>query len=212
MDGTAWVIDRRLAVPLPYFLIEDLPGFSSLSLLYRLGAAASLALALLAAGAIRGLPQRWLAPVLAGLVALEFRIAAPVHGLPDTSQMVLDPAFDVLAKAPKGAVVNYPVAGGRSYLYEQSVHHKPLTGSLNFPNNSASRLLWAAMLKDAAAKNTKQPLKSTRRVARKHKIRYLVIHQDENARPDMHDQAVRALDAAQEPLAEGQGVRIHALW
>ncbi len=212
IDGTAWVIDRRLAVPLPYFIIEDLPGFSALSLLYRLGAAASLALAMLAAGAIRGLPQTWLAPVLAGLVALEFRIAAPVHGLPDTSRMVLDPAFDVLAKAPEGAVVNYPVAGGRSYLYEQSVHHKPLTGSLNFPNNSASRSLWAAMLKDAAGKNVKQPLESTRRVARKQKIRYLVIHQDESARPDMHDQAVRALDAAQEPLAEGQGVRIHALW
>lgn len=212
MDGTAWVIDRRLAVPLPYFVIEDLPGFSSLSLLYRLGAAASLALALLAAGAVRALPQSWAAPLLAVLVALEFRLAAPVHGLPDTSQMALDPAFDVLADAPKGAVINYPVAGGRSYLYEQSVHHKPLTGSLNFPNNSASRLVWAAMLQDAAAKNAGQPLKNTRRVARKQKIRYLVIHEDGSARPDMHDQAVRALDAAQEPIAEGQGVRIHALW
>lgn len=212
MDGTAWVIDRRLAVPLPYFLVEGLPGFSSLSLLYRLGAAAALAAALLAAGAVRALPQSWAAPVLAVLVFLEFRAAAPVQGLPQVSQMALDPAFEVLREAPKGAVINYPVAGGRSYLYEQSVHHKPLTGSLNFPNNSASRLVWAALIQDATSKNPNQPLMNTRRVARKQKIRYLVIHEDSSARPDMHDQGVRALDAAQEPLAVGQGVRIHALW
>lgn len=211
MDGAAWVIDRRLAVPLPYFLLEGAPGFSSLSLLWRLAVLPSLGLALLAAGAVARIDRPWAAPALLALLVVDLRLLSPVAGLPEHADFELDPAFQALAEAPSGAVINYPVAGGRSYLYEQTAHDKPLTGTLNFPNNPASRAVWSALLSDARTRDGK-PLQRTQGAAHSKGIRYLVIHEDPTARPDMHDEAVRYLESVQSPIAEGNGVRIHALY
>jgi hypothetical protein len=214
VDGAAWILDRRLVVGLPWFLVERLPGLSSLSLLYRLALAPSLALAVLAAGAVAHPGRARWTPVLVGVVALELRLLSPVAALPETSDAQVAAPIHWLADAPKGAVMNFPVVGGRRFLYEQTVHGHPLTGGLNFPNGPSSRLVWAAMTR--ANEQGLEGAAYTRevgRVAQRQGVRYLVVHEDANARPDMHDAAVSAmLRADPVPAAEGDGVRVHKLW
>jgi hypothetical protein len=116
-----------------------------------------------------------------------------------------------LAGEPDGAVMNFPVVGGRAYLYEQTVHHKVLTGGLNFPNNNASRRVWKEALANVDAAPAALAAAVTR-AARAEGVRYLVVHQDPMARPDMHDTAVRALADAFAPIAEGDGMRVYRFW
>lgn len=211
MDGQPWILDRRLAVPLPYFLLEGAPGFSGLSLLYRLGMLPALALAVLAGAAVVGRPR--LAPGLAALVAVELLWLSPMRGLPTMTSTAVEAPVQWLAEAPDGAVMNFPVVGGRGYLFEQTVHGKPVAASLNFPNNEASRRVWSAAIKAAAEQQTPEQVR--RRVteaARRQKIRYLVVHKDADARPDMHDDAVRAISASFPAAAEGPTVQVYALW
>ena len=211
MDGQPWILDRRLAVPLPYFLLEGAPGFSGLSLLYRLGMLPALGLAVLAASAVARRPN--LAPGLAALIAVELLWLSPMRGLPSMTPTVAEAPIQWLAEAPDGAVMNFPVVGGRGYLFEQTVHGKPVAASLNFPNNEASRRVWSAAIKAAA---DKQPAEAVRRkvgeAARRQKIRYLVVHHDADARPDMHDDAVRAIAGAFTVAAESPAVQVYALW
>ena len=81
--GSPVILAGDRAVPLPYFLVEGLPGFSSLSLIFRLALAPALAAALLAAvgyGAVAarlGLLGRWLpVAVVLGILA-EKRLVSP---------------------------------------------------------------------------------------------------------------------------------------
>ena len=107
--------------------------------------------------------------------------------------------------------MNFPVVGGRAFLYEQTAHHKPLTGSLNFPNNATSRKVWKIILDHVAD----PPDRLAAQVAQASEplgVRYLVVHTDPMARPDMHDTAVRALRDVLPVLAEGDGVRVYRLW
>lgn len=195
-------------VPLPYFLVEWAPGFSSLSLIYRLSMAPALALAVLAAAGFGGRRYSLLVPLL---ILLEGRLLSPLGGLPDTVDAQPAPAIVALQAAPEGAVMNFPVAGGRPYLYEQTVHHKPLTDTINFPNNQASKQVWAAML-DGAALQPDRFRATVASVARREGVRYLVVHHDQEARPDMHDLAVRAVEDAYEALAEDDAVKVYKLW
>lgn len=211
-DGQAWILDGRLAVPLPYLLLERLPGFSSLSLVYRLAAAPALALAVLAGGAAAALTPRG-AALLGAVVLAELRLAAPTAGLPEHTPAPDTAALRWLREAPEGAVMNFPVVGGRAYLYEQTVHQKPMAAGLNFSNNSASRRVWSALLSAAERGLAPDALRAqVARAARGQKVRYLVVHEDPLARPDMHDSAVRALAAAAQPAASGPGVQVYALW
>ena len=201
MDGEPLVFGDY-AIALPWLVVERLPGLSSLSLLYRLAAAPSLALALLAAQGV----GRW-GPLWALAVALELRLLSPVAGLPGLAEVGDDQALTWLRGAPEGAVMNFPVAGGRRYLYEQTVHQKPIAGSLNFPNNGASMRVWSALLKEE-----EDLLAEAGRAGRREGLRYLVVHEDPVARPDQHDEAVRRLSEAMEPAARGPGVEVYALW
>ena len=116
--------------------------------------------------------------------------------------------------------MNFPVVGGRAYLYEQTIHHKPIAGTLNFPNNNASRKVWAAIL-DARTESADNPdgFKSrVRAKARSVGVRYVVVHADESVRPDMHDEAVRALAEVYEPIAVpvtatgAPSIEVYRLW
>ena len=138
-DASAWVIFDDRVVPLPYLLLEYLPGFDGLSLLYRLAMATSLALALLAAAGLAGRARWWLAPPA---ILLEGWLLCPLGGLPDAVDASVSPAVAAIAEGPDGAVMNFPVVGGRNYLYEQTVHQRPVTDTLNFPNNLTSRRVW----------------------------------------------------------------------
>ncbi|MCP4803714.1 MAG: hypothetical protein GY884_00045 [Proteobacteria bacterium] len=213
MDGSPVLLEGNLGIPLPYFVVERLPGFSSLSLLYRLAAGPALALSVLAGGLFAS--SRWgrLAPVAALLLVAELRFASPVAGLPDTEPTEVSEPIEWLREAPDGAVMNFPVVGGRGYLFEQTVHAKPLAGTLNFPNNRAGMKVWAALLEATEAGLEPAEFKAkVGHVARKEGIRYVVVHVDPMARPDMHDEAVRALKTAVPAASEEPGVRVHALW
>lgn len=186
-NGHAWVFLDDRAMPLPYLLLEGLPGFGSLSLLWRLGQAPILAVALLAAVAASSLRPRVVALLLVA-VLMEARLVSSTGFLPATTPAQVHPAIEALAEAPPGAVLNHPVVGGQAYLHEQTAHGHPLAGRLNFPNNSAGMALW-------------QELRETDRDARKYRaavsaraealgVRYLVVHLEPGARPDMHDDAV----------------------
>lgn len=213
MDGSPVILDGNLGIPLPYFLVELLPGFDSLSLLYRLAAAPSLALSVLAGAAVARTRWAHLAPLAAlGLVA-ELRLASPVAGLPDVESTESSEPIEWLRDAPDGAVMNFPVVGGRGYLYEQTRHEKPLAGTLNFPNNRAGMKVWGAMLQATEAELSPEEFRaSVGRAARGQGIRYVVVHIDPMARPDMHDEAVRALKEAIPASSEAPGIRVHALW
>lgn len=165
MDGFPVSIAGR-ALPLPYALLEKLPGFASLSLLYRLATVSALCLALLADRA-----KPWLAP----LVLAEVLLVSPARGLPEVTEVPDQPAAEALAAMPDGAVINLPVLAGRNFLYEQALHHKPVAGSLNSGvNRSGLRVLHAARLlrkgeieKDAFVS-----------VAKEEGIRYVLLHKN----------------------------------
>jgi hypothetical protein len=204
--GSPVVLDGNLAIPLPYLLLEPLPLFGSLSLLWRLAQLPAIALAVLAdrsAGRL-GSP-------LAAVALLETTLLSPMAGGLPHADGVPSPPIVALATLPEGAVMNFPVVGGRGYLYEQTIHHHPLTGGLNFPNNAASRRVWKAIL-DADRDDAAAVAAAATEAARTTGVRYLVVHLDPMARPDLHDAAVRAIKAAFPPAAEGGGVRVYALW
>ena len=190
-EGLAWVFLDERVMPLPYLLLERLPGFGSLSLLWRLAVGPVLALGVVAAWTLRHTKPPWV--LLVGLlVVAEFRWVAPTAQLPAMTDSRLHPALEVLAESPEGAVLNHPVVGGRAYLHEQTGHRQPLAARLNFPNNGVGRVVWesarkAASLDDAGAR------KLVRQTAQDMGVRYVVVHDDPDAGPDMYDDAVQNL-------------------
>ncbi len=210
--GQPLLLPGDRVIPLPYLLLERLPGFSGLSLLFRLALLPSLALALLGSAAVSGLRARgWLIGLALALgVVLELRLVAPVRALPELSQVHRSSALEQLAGAPDAAVMNFPVAGGRRYLFEQSIHHKPITGGLNFPNNATSKRVWDAIIDGAASPDSGYRAR-VEQAACAEGIGYLVVHADPEARPDRHDLGVQALRSVLPVLAEDATLRIHQL-
>ena len=209
----ALFLDQR-GIPLPYFLLESLPGFSSLSLLYRFTQGVSLALSLLAGAALLTLwPNRahlrWAA---VAFVVFEFVVLAPTAGLPHFSDAQTQPVFEDLKNAPPGAVMNFPVVGGRRYLFEQTMHEKPLAASLNFPNNPAAQRGWDTLDTVLHAQEGTPSAGDIAGVMEPLGLRYIVVHHDPLARPDMHDRIVQQLGQVLQPLAQEDNVAIYALW
>ena len=238
-NGQAWVFSDGLVVPMPYFLVEGFPGFESLSLLFRLGMLPMLALCVAASGVVLWCKKKWW--ILPILVFIDLRFLSPVAGLPTVERAEVSPVFTALNKAPAGAVMNYPIVGGRAYLYEQTVHKKPVAGRLNLPNNHSSRKLWK-VLDEVLSLPPELARKKVRAVAKKSKtgdcqtirrqcdygefrptsqadtcrcfsgVRYLVVHQDELARPDMHQNAVRWASEQLPVLASDENIKVIQLW
>lgn len=206
--GDPVILPGKRAIPLPYLLLEKLPGFSSLSLLWRLAQLGSLALILFAATTVRGR----IALFATALGLAEVRLFSPARSLPNHVDSTLSPVFLSLRDAPEGAVMNFPVVGSRGYLYEQTVHRKPVTGSLNFPNNNTSRRIWKVAV-DNTVHNTVVFRQKVSAAAEEAGVRYLVLHTDARSFDDsMHTGAVRAIKAAYEPSWSGQGVQIYAFY
>ena len=190
-DALAWVFLDDRVWPLPYLLLERLPGFSALSLLWRLGAGPALGVALLAAWSLRGRRPVW-AVVTLLLVSLEAQLVAPTGGMPAFTDARVHTALDALRNAPDGAVLNHPVVGGRAYLHEQSVHGQPLAGRLNFPNNGVGKAVWEAARR-ATTMDDVEGRKAVQQAAEQHGVRYVVLHEDPLAGPDMYDEAAASL-------------------
>jgi hypothetical protein len=148
--------------------------------------------------------------VAALAVFAEARLVSPVAGLPSTSLAVHADPITALAQAPPGAVMNFPVAGGRRYLFEQTLHHKPLTGGLNFPNNATSRRVWKVIV-DGVGDDRVGYRQRVEATACAEGVGYLVVHVDAMARPDVHDRGVKALHHSLPVLASTPSLRVHQL-
>jgi hypothetical protein len=211
------ILWEQRAIPLPYLLVESLPGFSELRLPYQLTQATALAVSLLAAAALHGRAQRWV-PVAVGLLLFEVTQVSPAAGVPATVSVRPQPAIRALSLAPPGAVMNYPFVPVRSYLYEQTVHRKPIAGRVDSIRNRASRRLWKRIRSHAI----RDPAGFRDRVsaaAKKAGIRYVVLHTDPDVPPNMYDAAVNALERAYAPLpttgaddGEPNTTRVISLW
>ena len=182
-------------------------------MLYRLGALPFLALAVLAGGAVVGRGPRWVPWGLALLVYGELRLVAPTSELPERTDVTHPEPLDVLAQAPEGAVMVYPLAGGRPHLYDQLAHRKPLAAILNFPANDASHKVWRVALRAANDRSSAERLRRhLSSAAKRHGVRYLVVRHEPDTRLDMHTGAVAAVERAFEPLASDDRVTVYALW
>ena len=213
LDGRPLLVDDRWVVALPYALLERLPGFSSLSLLYRLGALPLLAVAVLGGGAVGRRGPPWVPLAAAALVLLELRFAAPTAGLPEHTVVAHPSPLLELRDAPEGAVMVYPLAGGRPHLYDQLAHEKPLAAILNFPANDASHKVWRVALRAASDRTSSERLRRhVSSAARRQGVRYLVVRHEADTRLDMHSGAVAAVERAFEPLAADDQVAVYALW
>jgi hypothetical protein len=206
MDGMPVQLAGR-ALPLPWRLVENLPGFSGLSLLWRLAAAPCLALALLADRAMARLP--WKATLgVATLLLLELRLLSPAAALPAFSPVPRSPALEALAEAPPGAVINLPLAANRAYLYEQTLHRQPLAAGLNTGATRGALELLAELRLHRQGELDEAALIEG---ARRRGIRYVVVHRDQLvAEPFLP--ALGALRDRGAPLYEDELLRVHALW
>ena len=137
--------------------------------------------------------------------------------------------------------MNYPIVGGRPYLYEQILHRKPLAGRLNFPNNHASRKAWAALQEASDTTETDPQVFLRQRLMKTQSgacadvesgcvhgllqrlpqegscrcqfgVRYLVLHSDDLARPDMHSGLALWASEALPTLAESSELKVLQLW
>lgn len=195
---------RGRAMPLPYLLLEGLPGFNSLSLLYRVAGVSALALAVLADRTVIGR----FSPVAALLVGLEASLLSPARGLPAVSQVPHSPALQELAGAPDGAIINLPIAASRTYMFEQTIHHKPLASSLNTGANQASLRVLTAARRVKAGQMTVQDVAD---VALGERVRYVVIHKNLLITEPFTD-AASVIKQNFRLMSEDATVRVYALY
>jgi hypothetical protein len=154
------------AFPLPYALLEGLPGFASLSLLYRIATLVPLGLGLLADRA-----PGWLAP----LVLVETLALSPARGLPALTTVERPAPLLALAVEEEGALISLPASFARTRLYEQTLHGHPLAASLNSGVTPAGLRVLAALRKVA---KHELAWEEARAVARAEGVRFVVVHND----------------------------------
>ena len=200
-DGEPLVV-AGLAFPLPFWLIENAPGFSELSLVFRFALLGQLALVFLNA---RGVPSPLWAALVLVLVVLERPLATsygPSHSVIELSHRE---AMVKLREAPAGSVMQVPVAGGTPQLYWQTLHQKPVVGQLNSSGNARS----IQLLKLA----TEQPaIELFQRRARQLDIRYLLISDRPSLPPREWSSGVSWLETQLSPLVREPGLVILQLW
>ncbi len=201
----------ELAIPLPFLLLESYGGFSALSLPWKLALGPSILLAMLAGVAIDRRGRR-MALAAVALLWLEASWWAPTAELRETVDVRGTDSLHALAEAPDGAVMNYPLQMGRPYLFEQTIHGKPVAGGLNDVANTQAMRLWGRIL----AESQSDPDAFHRAVsstAERLGIRYLVIHTDPDAEPDVYSRPVAELERLFDVPEWGRGqVRVVPLW
>jgi len=187
------------ALPLPYAIVEALPGFGALSLLYRLATLVPLGLGLLADRAH---------PSLGALVVAETLLLSPVRALPGQVATDVPGPVAALAAEPEGAVISLPSSFARTRLFEQTAHQHPLTASINAGLNPAALAVLAALRKVEEHALTPE---QAAEIAREKGVRYVIIHPDE-AMEATFAPAVRVLKSRFRTLGDTPEARVFALY
>ena len=200
-----------LGVPLPFLLLESFPGFGALSLPWKFALGPVIGLSILAGLAIDQRGRRTTL-IAMSMITLDVLVMAPTAERSRVVSVDDDASLRGLRAAPPGAVINYPLAPGRGYLAEQLVHQKPIAGMLNRVGNEPAARLW----KRIRAESRKDPDTFHRAVsstAERLGIRYVVIHTDPDAEPDMYTSAVIQMERLFDVPEWGQGqTRVIQLW
>lgn len=184
MDGHPFLIQGALAIPLPYFLLEPLPIFSSMTLLYRLSWMPILGVILLSVWIVEHhLSKKYFWCMM---LLMDSLFCNPNRNLPEFSRL-FEPGLQEnllwLAEQESGAVVHYPLVGGRPYLFWQSIHRHPVAGMLNSPiNSSYAKLL--DFLEYRANYSSKTWVNELSEIAKRQGIRYWIVDLDPKIMPD----------------------------
>ena len=181
------VLVASLGIPLPYFVLEQLPLFDHLTLLYRLSWVPIVGLTCLATQQW-GIRYRW---AFLFLAAAESMTVSPVRSLPDCTNVS---TLEVLKgiKEPAGAVGFYPLVGGRPYMMSQLWHHQPMATTLNFPANTAAIKILEAMRQNEDS--TEQEFRrAVVQESKRRGIRYWIVDRDPAVMPDEYFYGVQKL-------------------
>jgi hypothetical protein len=187
------------AFPMPYAWLEALPGFSSLSLVYRIATLAPLCLGLLADRA-----PSWLAPLL----VLESMLFSPARHLPDLTPVDAAPGLVALRDSGEGALISLPASFARTRLYEQTVHGHPLTASLN-SGTTASGLRVLAALRKVAKREAEWS--EAEAIARESGVRFVVVRTDVAIEANFQT-SIRALRDHAQLLSTGDNRVVYAIY
>ena len=205
-QGQPLIIGNK-GIPMVYIILERLPLFSHLTLLYRLGWIPAIASVIVLAFHITRKRELF---VLMGCMVLDNYFLSPTRNIPNVLQIpvVQQEMFTKLSNMPEGAVMHYPLVGGREYLFLQTIHHKPVAGILNFPLNAASRKVYNVIEKYASVQmgssagqigmrdeygqySTKMIQEKVSLVAKQQGIRYMIMDKNPNIMPDQYYLSVR---------------------
>jgi len=196
-------------LPMPFALLDELPGFATLALNWRFGTGTLLVLALIAARAAAGWRprSRW-ALILA--VALQTRFLSPVAGGVPAMDIRPEPVLLALADAPEGAVVHLPMKGQQATLYAQRIHRKPITAELN--SGGERGLAFWDVARDHLLRNDEAGfLEAVEGLG----VRYLVVHVDPALRADPNWTLYRRIATdfpSLEPDSWSGDLEVYALW
>ena len=196
-------------IPMPFALLDGLPGFATLALNWRFGTGTLLVLALIAARAAAGWRpgSRW-ALILA--VVLQTRLLSPVAGGVPAMDIRPEAALVALADAPDGAVVHLPMKGQQATLYAQRIHRKPITADLN-SGGELGLVFWDEARDHLLRKDREGFVAAMEELG----VRYLVVHVDPTLRADPNWSLYRRIAddfPALEPASWSGEVEVYALW
>ena len=175
--GSPVLFGEDRGIPLPYFLLEYVWGFQSLTLLYRFSFGVALGMALLVGQALGSHSPRATAVVITFMV-IELCVISPVN-LPSVSSIPSAKGLEILAEKSGGSVLNHPVESGTPYLFEQVIHRKPIYGSINEPINLSGKGIWNRISTLGCSSGSGE------------KTVYLVAHLQREHRPQREDRLVQ---------------------
>jgi hypothetical protein len=185
-----------------YRLVETLPGFDGLSLLWRLGMGTSLALALLAASATRG--HKAAVVAICVLTLAEVRFLSPLSdgvAATDTSQTA---ALHVLRDAPPGAVLTIPSSHQHQDLWRQTIHQHPVTGNIN-QRRGRKAAQWARQINETDWPKTKSQAEAIG-------VRFVIVISGGELRTSSDKSLAEQLNRELKPLSTNGRMKIYALW
>ena len=176
-----------LGIPLPYILLESLPFFDHLTLLYRLSWIPIVCLTGLAV-------HRWKSRcyVFCAVAIAETLFVSPVRTLPICTDLSFVLQVRRIKDTPEGIVGLYPLTGGRPYMASQIWHEKPLATTLNFPANENSLSVLRTIRENESVEDDLFRSR-VHEIAKRRGIRYWIVDADASVMPDEYHKGVHRL-------------------